>query len=69
MDDIKLGRKIITNVFGGNPYSQLALMRKTLWAIAVLSDVIEGDKIKAQTVIDFAQLKDSEIDKHITKEE
>ena len=51
-NDIKLGRKIISKVFDGNPYKQLSLIRQGIWALAVLNDNIDGDKLKAQEILD-----------------
>lgn len=60
-EKIKLGRKINTKVFGGNPYAETAYLREAVWAIAVLGNIIDGDKQKAQAFIDESQLKNNEV--------
>ena len=53
--DTNLGREIRDKVFQGNPYSQLSQIRKSIWAISVLTDLIDGDKIKAKAILEEAQ--------------
>ena len=59
--DIDVGNKIVSEVFNTNPYAQLSLIRKSIWALAVLNDNIEGDKEIAQEIINLSKLKDNEI--------
>ena len=55
VNDIEVGREIRDKVFKSNPYSQLSQIRKSIWALAVLNDNIEGDKVKARTILEEAQ--------------
>jgi hypothetical protein len=70
--DIKLGRKIVGNVFEGNPYRQLALIRKSIWALAVLNNNIESteeEKTLANEILTQSIDIDKEISKYIPKTE
>lgn len=63
--DIKAGEDIRDKVFGGNPYAQLSLIRKSIWALAVLNGNIEStgvEKVKAKEVIVSSQEADMMID-------
>jgi len=46
--NIKKGKKILLEIFGNNPYSQLSLIRQELWANDVIIDDLykEIEKLK-----------------------
>ena len=63
MNKIEKGREIRDKVFQGNPYKQLGLLRESIWALAVLTENIEGDKEKAEEVLLNALEKNAEVEK------
>ena len=49
--NIEVGEVIRDQVFKGNNYAQMNLLRQSIWALAVLNDNIVGDKIKAEEIL------------------
>ena len=60
--DVEIGQIIRDKVFGGNQYSQMNLLRQSIWALAVLNDNIVGDKVKAEEILNKSFEKDIEIE-------
>jgi len=66
VNDTIIGRNIRDKLFKGNPYAQLSLIRKSIWALAVLNENIESteeEKQQAEEIIEISRLKDVEIQK------
>ena len=54
VNETKLGQKIRDNVFNSNPYKQLSILRKSIWALSVLNNNIESteqEKEQAQEIL------------------
>ena len=68
MNKIDKGREIRDEVFQGNPYKQLGLLRESIWALAVLTENIEGDKEKAEKVLLNALEKNAEVEELLEEE-
>ena len=68
-NDIEIGREIRDKVFKGNPHKQLGLMRESIWAIAVLTDLVEGDKEKARNLLNEALLYNNEVENYLNQED
>ena len=64
-----IGRKIRDEVFNADPHRQLGLLRETVWAIAVLTDLVEGateeDITKAKAIMVEALRVHTEIEKRL----
>jgi hypothetical protein len=62
--DIVAGMRIRDEVFGANPYAQLSLIRKSLWALNVLrkEDSTPENKAIAEQVLEMAEQIDNSID-------
>ena len=67
VNDIEVGREIRDKVFNANNYAQLSQIRKSIWALAVLNDNIEGDKIKAQEIINLSIQVNTQIEEILNK--
>ena len=67
--DVDIGQEIRDNVFRANPYSQFALIRKSLWALNVLrkEDSIEEDILKAEKILTYAESIDLKIQEILNK--
>ena len=69
MNKIDKGREIRDEVFQGNPYKQLGLLRESIWALAVLTENIEGDKEKAEKVLLNALENNSKVEELLNESE
>ena len=69
MNRIDKGREIRDKVFQGNPYKQLGLLRESIWALAVLTENIEGDKEKAEKVLLNALENNSKVEELLNESE
>jgi hypothetical protein len=63
--DTDIGREIRDKVFEGNPYGQLSIMRKSIWAISVLTDLVTGDKEKAKEILIQALELNNMVESHL----
>ena len=61
---IELGEKIRDEVFGGNAYAQLAVMRETIKALETRTNPLatEGEKLAAEEVINFNRIINTRIE-------
>lgn len=68
--DITAGMRIRDEVFGANPYSQLSLIRQSLWALNILrkEDSSAEDKAKAEEILNMADQLNTKIEQILTEE-
>ena len=69
MVKIDKGREVRDKVFQGNPYRQLGIMRESIWALAVLTENIDGDKEKAEKVLLNGLEKNAEVEELLNESE
>ena len=72
--DIQVGQIIRDRVFNSNPHSQIALIRKSLWALNVLrkETSTEEEIAQAEAILQYAESLDAQIqnilDEHYPEE-